>query len=343
MSQQLIFTEQPIVELQNIIGRLLPSAVLILTDENTFHYGEAISKKLEGIIFSIEPGEKQKNLQTIDRLWQQWLDLGIDRHALLINVGGGVVTDLGGFAASCYKRGIRYINVPTSLLGQVDAAFGSKTGCNLGGVKNSIGTFWPAEAVLFSTAYLNSLPIRELESGKAEILKHGLIADSLLWYDASALRPGECPTADLIQRAVQVKLEITTRDPFEKGERQLLNFGHSFGHAIESASHQSEFPLLHGEAIILGLCAEIELSATAGMLNAELAVVLQSKLKSLFKGIPVSIAFEELLPFMVNDKKNFHGHRMVLLKEVGEAEWNKLVEVETLQQVWNKFLEWWNS
>lgn len=343
MSQQLIFTEHPIDELHNLLGRLKPSAVLVLTDENTFHYGELISRKLDGIIFCVESGEKQKNLQSIERLWQQWLDLGIDRHALLINVGGGVITDLGGFAASCYKRGIRYVNVPTSLLGQVDASFGGKTGCNLGGVKNSIGTFWPAEAVLFSAFYLKSLPVRELESGKAEILKHGLIADPCLWHDASALRPGQCPNADLIQRAVQVKLEITTRDPFEKGERQLLNFGHSFGHAIEAASHQSTFPLLHGEAIILGLGAEIELSVSGGWLNAETAILLQSKLKSLFQGIRASASFEELLPFMRNDKKNFHGYRMVVLKQVGEAEWNKLVEEETLRQVWYKFSAWWNS
>lgn len=343
MSQQLIFTEHPIDELHNLVGLLKPSVVLVLTDENTFRYGEAISKNLDGIIFCIESGEKQKNLQSVERLWQQWLDLGIDRQALLINVGGGVITDLGGFAASCYKRGLRYINVPTSLLAQVDAAFGGKTGCNLGGVKNSIGTFWLAEAVLFSAFYLNSLPVRELESGKAEMIKHGLIADPLLWQDVSTLRPGQCPNADLIQRAVQVKLEITTRDPLEKGERQLLNFGHSFGHAIEAASHQSTFPLLHGEAIILGLAAEIELSAAVGMLKAELAIVLQSKLKSLFQGLHISTTFEELLPFMINDKKNFHGHRMVLLKEVGEAEWNKLVEVETLHRVWNKFLAWWNS
>jgi 3-dehydroquinate synthase len=342
MNQQLIFTDELESALKALVHGLQPSVVVFLADENTAIHAQPLVKALDGSLFTVPAGEQNKGIRNAENIWQAWLDIGLDRHALLINVGGGMVTDLGGFLAATYKRGIRYINVPTSLLAQVDAAFGGKTGINLHHIKNAIGAFHQAEAVLFSRFLLQTLPVRELESGKAEMLKHGLIADKGLWLDMLSLKPGEIPENVLIQKAVGIKAEITARDPFETGERKLLNFGHTIGHALESLAMESTTPLLHGEAIVLGMLAEIEVSVQLGVLAAETALAIQLDLKRLFPHLKAEFQFENWLPFVLNDKKN-QGNRVLftLLHEVGAASYNKAVETYQMQEAWRKLQQEW--
>lgn len=342
MNQQLIFTDELESALKALLHGLQPAALVFLADENTAQHARKLAQQLDGSLFILPPGEQTKMISSAEHIWQSWLNIGLDRHAILINVGGGMITDLGGFLAATYKRGIRYINVPTSLLAQVDAAFGGKTGINLNHVKNAIGAFHQPEAVLFSRALLETLPLRELEAGKAEMLKHGLIADKQLWEDMLTVQRGEIPSNELIQKAVSIKAEIAASDPFERGERKLLNFGHTIGHALESLSMESETPLLHGEAIILGMLAEIEISAQLKCLSGETAKSIQGELRRLFPQLKANYTFESWLPFVQNDKKN-EGNRVLftLLFDIGEATYNKAVEADQLEQAWRKLQAEW--
>lgn len=342
MNQQLIFTDELESAIKALIHGLQPSAIVFLADENTAQHARALVQRVDGSLFVLPAGEQHKVISSAEHIWQSWLDIGLDRHALLINVGGGMITDLGGFLAATYKRGIRYINVPTSLLAQVDAAFGGKTAINLHHVKNAIGAFHQPEAVFFSRALLETLPVRELEAGKAEMLKHGLIADKQLWEAMLKVRSGEIPESQLIQKAVSIKAEIAAADPFELGERKLLNFGHTIGHALESLAMESETPLLHGEAIILGMLAEIELSAQLKCLAVESAKSIQGELRRLFPQLKADYTFENWLPFVLNDKKN-EGKRVLftLLFDIGEATYNKAVEADQLEQAWRKLQAEW--
>lgn len=342
MNQQLIFTDELESALKALLHGLQPSAVVFLADENTAQHAQPLVQAVDASLFTLPAGEDQKIIRNAEHIWQSWLDIGLDRHALLVNVGGGMITDLGGFLAATYKRGIRYINVPTSLLAQVDAAFGGKTGVNLHHIKNAIGAFHQPEAVLFSRNLLNTLPLRELEAGKAEMLKHGLIADKSLWEAMLAVRPGEIPDSALIQQAVQIKAEIAARDPFEMGERKLLNFGHTIGHALESVSLESTSPLLHGEAVVLGMLAEIELAVVLGAFSPKTALTIQANLRRLYPHLKPEYAFEQWQPFLLNDKKN-QGKRILftLLHEVGAASYNKAVDTEQIALAWTKLQQQW--
>jgi 3-dehydroquinate synthase len=335
MNQQLIFTNELYEALEQQIHGLPLSAIIVLADENTSRYAAPLAKKTGGSLFTIPAGESQKSLATAEKIWQSWLEIGLDRHALLVNVGGGMITDLGGFLAATYKRGIRYINIPTSLLAQVDAAYGGKTGVNLGHIKNAIGCFHQPEAVFFSQELLHSLPVRELESGKAEMLKHALIADESLWPELLEVMPGALPGSDLIKRSVEVKTTIVARDPYETGERKLLNFGHTIGHALESVAIDSEKPLLHGEAVLLGMLAETELAASLGLLPVEKAMQIQTGLRHLFPQLIPDQPFESWEVYLDNDKKN-KGNRIlfVLLTDIGAAVYDKAVDKQQVREAW---------
>ena len=207
-------------------------------------------------IIEIEDGEINKNFETCSGVWNALSELGADRKSLLINLGGGVVTDLGGFVASTFKRGIRYINVPTTLLSMVDASVGGKTGVDLGNLKNQIGVINQPEMVLIISSFLKTLPKDEMRSGLAEILKHGLISSEEYWNKANALSELTLEDLDdLIEESVEIKKEVVTQDPFEKNIRKTLNYGHTLGHAIESycLTSKSREKLLHGEAVAIGM------------------------------------------------------------------------------------------
>ena len=305
-------------ELKQIFDKA--SKVFILTDENVAPFWlPEVAHWLHcdsAVDIIIKPGEQYKNLQTVQRIWKTLMKHHVDRNALLINLGGGVITDLGGFAASTYKRGIKFINMPTTLLAMVDAAIGGKTGIDFGGGKNQIGTFAKAEEVLVYPVVLTTLPQRELLSGVAEMLKYGFIADSNL------LNVNVNNYKQYITRCGEIKREIVANDPTEKGLRKVLNFGHTLGHAIESHCLTTDHPLLHGEAVAMGMAAALWLSVKKLGLDVSILQSYEKQLADLLSEVDVSLSendVEPILGYLALDKKN-KGQKpqFVLLEAVGK-------------------------
>lgn len=320
------------------------SSCIVLADSNTHHHCLAdLLASCEALnsaeIIEIDAGESSKDLEIASGIWEALLEFGTDRHACLLNLGGGMITDLGGFVASTFKRGIPYIHIPTSLLAMVDAAIGGKTGINLSGSKNQVGTFAHPVAIVTCTAFLRTLPERELRSGMAEMLKHGLIADldhftqltQLHLLDVVKLEP-------LIRRSAEIKNAIVKADFRESGQRQVLNFGHTTGHALESAMAKRDTPLLHGEAVALGLICALHLSVKLLHLDAEFAssaAASISRLVPLPTGRMVSITPETLWPLMQTDKKNRDGQvQFVLLEAPGQPRYHQIVDYDSFAEAW---------
>ena len=304
------------------------SKVFILTDENVAQFWlpeiEYWLNCKNAVEIVIKAGEQHKNLQTVQRIWKTLMKHHADRNALLINLGGGVVTDLGGFAASTYKRGIKFVNVPTTLLAMVDAAIGGKTGIDFGDAKNQIGTFAEAEEVLINPVFLETLPERELCSGLAEMLKYGFISDAKL------LEINLENYQDFILRAGEIKREIVAKDPTEKGLRKVLNFGHTIGHAIESHCLTTDYPLLHGEAVALGMAAALWISMRQCGLDEKVLKDYEKQLPMLLSEAEIRLSeadIEPIMSFLIHDKKNMGDKpQFVLLEAVGKPVWN--VEIE---------------
>jgi len=289
------------------------SKLFVLTDENTLSccwpkMAAACPLLNEAHMLEIDPGDDNKCLEIAGQLWSCLLETKADRNALIINLGGGVITDLGGFVASAYKRGIAYINIPTTLMAQTDAAIGGKTGINHDRIKNVVGTFHPPKTTLICPVFLETLEYEELLSGLAEMLKHGLIADKTLWNDLVNINPKELINrADLIGRSIAVKTYITTEDPHEKGIRKLLNAGHTIGHAIESQAVAKGKPLSHGRAVAMGMAFESTLALAKGLLTQDENSEIQTVLNSFFGPPDLSeLTTEDLMQFVLNDKKNQH-------------------------------------
>lgn len=287
-------------------------------------------------------GEGVKTWASIEQIWNFLLQAKTDRQALLVNLGGGAVCDAGGFAASTFKRGIDFVHIPGTLLSMVDASVGGKTGINLGGVKNVVGTFTQPRAVCIHTPLLQSLPKRQLLSGYAEMIKHGLVADELHLQNvlhAFWEEEGGIPPTQLIRDSINIKAAIVERDPLESGERKLLNFGHTVGHALESYfADQPGKEVLHGEAVAAGMLAEMYISVHSvwaqgvsqdvyGETQQTLGLIGQAAL-------PVEEwMFPALIEKMGNDKKN-EGARigMTLLETFGRGIWGQTVSVELLKE-----------
>mgnify|MGYP000144422043 CR=1 FL=1 len=283
----------------------------------------------------VEAGESSKSVEVLNQLWEALSELKADRSSLLVNVGGGVITDLGGFLASTYMRGIDFINFPTSLLAQVDASVGGKTGINLGHSKNRIGLFQEPLFTGIWNFFLESLSQVERLSGFAEMLKHGLVSDKNHWQelcDFSVL--SEHPNSALIQKSVEIKSEIVKSDFRELGLRKILNFGHSIGHAYESLSLEKDIPLPHGFAIAHGMMAEAILSSKyLGLPEKDMNEIV-FQMQSKFPEIPFDYEADELMDFIKGDKKNIEGKlNFSLLSSMGKAEFNVLVEEEDVINV----------
>ena len=309
------------------------SKVFILTDENVAPFWLPETEYWLGCENAVEiilrPGEKYKNLQTVQQVWKTLLKHHADRNALLVNLGGGVITDLGGFAASTYKRGIKFINIPTTLLAMVDAAIGGKTGIDFGGGKNQIGTFAEAEEVIIDPVFLETLPEREIRSGMAEMLKYGFIAD------ANLLNVNLENYQQYITQCGEIKREIVAQDPTEKGLRKILNFGHTIGHAIESHSLTTDCPLLHGEAVALGMIAALWLSVKQCGLDEKVLQDYEKKLPILLSEAELNLTEADVAPilsYLALDKKN-KGEKaqFVLLEVVGKPVWDMEVEPELVK------------
>ena len=310
----------------NDLSQILPltegySSVFILTDDNTFkHCFPLLPEELKSVDpLILRAGEQSKNIENCSIIWQALTERNADRHSLLINLGGGMITDIGGFAAGTYKRGIDFINIPTSLLCMVDAAIGGKTGIDFGSYKNQIGIFQKAKQVIINNDFLGTLPEREFKSGYAEILKYGLIADRYLWHMLKEVPTDSEELNVFISRCIEIKMDITNEDPLETGRRKLLNFGHTIGHAIEGLSNEKNLGVLHGEAIAAGMMVESYLSRAKGELSEPDFLEIINKIKQFC--YPASIeglSIEELLGFIHQDKKNYHNEiRFSLLKNIG--------------------------
>lgn len=327
------------LSLDALIKDLIPSKIFVLTDENTQKYCFPLfAKKLKGSIL-LEPliipaGEEHKNIASCLKLWEQLSEKGGDRNSLLINLGGGVITDLGGFVAATFKRGIAFVNIPTSLLAMVDAALGGKNGVDLGYLKNQIGTIVNPEMVLVDIEFLGTLPKKHLISGFAEMLKHGLIYSRKYWdkLKTSNLQD-KSEFESLIWESIEIKNEIVASDPLETGRRKILNYGHTLGHAIEShfLKHK-EKPLLHGEAIAIGLILESFISHHIfGFPMADLKEV-STVVNSFFS----KISFDEsdikaIIDLLIFDKKNRNGKVLfVLLEGFGKAHTGCVVSNELI-------------
>ncbi len=302
--------------------------VFLLLDENVleFCYPKLLAicpalKKAE--VIEIESGEAQKNIDIATQLWEMLTQHQATRKSLWINLGGGVVSDLGGFVAATYKRGIDFVQIPTTLLAQVDASVGGKQAIDFLDYKNQIGVFAMPKAVFIHADFLDTLPDNHLLAGFMEMVKHALILDKAYWQDLQHLQIDTvADLLPLIQRSVEIKQSVVAQDPTELGLRKCLNFGHTFGHALETLLMHSENPLLHGEAVGLGMILETKLSAHLGFLpQAEATAIIAYLEKRLAHLLPIleKIDIQALLPLLLQDKKNTNTEQIsfVLLKGIG--------------------------
>lgn len=299
------------------------SQLAVLVDKNTRTHCLPLVHELLGqhVTIEVPSGEEHKNMETCSAIWQTLTAHAFDRKGLLINLGGGVIGDMGGFCAATYKRGIRFVNIPTTLLAQVDASVGGKLGIDFMGFKNHIGLFQEPEKVLISPGFLQTLPRRELYSGYAEVLKHALITDKEHWQQLHA-KPDSLDFISVVTQSVQIKQRIVMQDPEENGLRKILNFGHTIGHAVESYMlEKGTSKLLHGEAIAVGIVAEAYLSAKkCGMPQHELEEI-EQKIMAVYGYIPLNKdALKDIASLALQDKKNEDKKiKAVLLDKIGEA------------------------
>ncbi len=324
----------------SLIDLIEYTKIVIVADRNV---PKSLVDKLKGalptenLVVSLDSGEQNKDLITVQKIWEALANFECDRKSLVINVGGGVIGDIGGFAASTFMRGIDFLQIPTTLLAQVDASIGGKVGINSRGVKNLVGTFQQPVAVIIDIDALASLPKREFISGFAEIIKHGLIADDKYFQLVTSKKPQEFPQKELIEiieKSCQIKADIVTRDEKENGCRKLLNFGHTIGHAAESLSQETNKPLLHGEAISIGMAVEGKLSRLLGLLSDEDYKILEQSL--ITAGLPTSLGLpvDEVLKKIKSDKKNIKGEtKFTLLEGIGKGVINQTVDESVIRKV----------
>ena len=319
MKQNLIFTNDVEGALQRLTAASGSNMTVFVADVNTASFVQGNDR-----LITIPDGDAGKSLATVCRVWDAMEDYGVTRHSLIVNVGGGVVTDLGGFAAATFKRGVRFINVPTTLLGAVDAAVGGKTGFNYNGLKNEIGAFAPASDVIISTCYFDTLPVEEVKSGYAEVIKHAMLSDHdeflrLLEHDFNSPIDHD-NLLERLRRSVQVKVDIVARDPNEQGDRKALNLGHTVGHAFESLAAKRGKPVPHGYAVAWGLVTEAVLSHILLKFPSEDVHRLGNFVRDNYQDFPFTCDdYDDLLDLMRHDKKSRDGEiSCTLLAAIGD-------------------------
>jgi 3-dehydroquinate synthase len=303
------------------------SKVAILVDENTKRDCLFKLPQIENaLIIEIKSGEEYKNISTCNFIWEQLTINNFDRNALLINLGGGVIGDIGGFCAATYKRGLEFIHIPTTLLAMVDASVGGKLGIDFKGFKNQIGLFNNPKAVFISSEFLETLEESELKSGFAEVVKHALISDNSLWVKIKNTPFTDLDWEDITDTSVQIKNKIVLADPFEKGERKKLNFGHTFGHAIESYYLEKRTPISHGEAVFMGMILEAEISDLSETNKNEIKNYILSNF-----ALPYTPNKTYLHKFLLNDKKNQNEKiNFTLLNGIGNCSIDNLFSINEL-------------
>lgn len=332
--------------LRSLVAEGSYTKIAVLVDNNTYRH--CLPYFLQNIDFEvvaieIPAGELHKSLETCRFIWSEMMRLGLDRRSLLINLGGGVVGDMGGFCAATYLRGIDFVQVPTTLLSQVDASVGGKVAIDFNGVKNSIGVFQNPKTVLVDPTFLKTLPLTEIRSGFAEVFKHALIADAEQWHNLQQINDlMVVDWAALLASSLSIKKRIVEEDPMEKSIRKTLNFGHTIGHAVESISlgiadqslitnHQS---LLHGEAVALGIICESWLSHKLLRLSAAELDEIVAFVKRFYPPYPLSEKdFPPIFDLMKKDKKNLGGRiNFTLLPAIGEARIDQFCEVGVIEE-----------
>ena len=327
--------------LNSLIENNKYSKVSVLVDDNTKKFCLDVFKQIinkEISIIKINSGEEFKNLSTVTKIWNEMTTQNMDRKSLLINLGGGVITDMGGFAANTFKRGIDFINIPTTLLSMVDASVGSKTGINFNNLKNQIGTFADPKLVVIDEKYLETLSEREVKSGYAEIFKHSLISASIfnLLLENQQLYYNE----EIINNSIQIKNKIVLDDKFEQNIRKNLNFGHTIGHALESYFLNKENKLTHGEAITIGMICESFMSNKIFNLDLELVKKIKNHLLRIFPKVNLQHEnYDEIINLMSFDKKNHLDKlKFVLLKDLGIVEIDVEVSENLIKESFDFYL-----
>lgn len=307
------------------------SKIGILIDENTKTLCLPILIKEQpclkkSLIIEIKSGEDKKNIKTCNYIWEELLNNNFERDALLINLGGGVIGDIGGFCAATFKRGIDFMHIPTTLLAMVDATIGGKLGVDINGLKNSIGLFKNPASVIINPMFIKTLEEDQLKFGLSEVVKHALIADIELWKHLVKTNIEDFIWEDIITHSILIKNKIVINDFKEEGERKKLNFGHTYGHAIESYYLLKETPILHGQAIILGILMESKMSELNTLEKNEITSYILSNYE-----LPHSPPKDQLISLMLNDKKNKQGRiNFSLLKGIGDCSINNLFNADEL-------------
>ncbi len=325
------------------------SKLFVLVDENTlkYCYPQLVSRIPafeEAEIIEIDSGEQSKNIEVCLQIWEALGEYNADRQSLIINLGGGVIGDMGGFIASVFKRGIGFINIPTTLLSQVDASIGGKTGIDLNNLKNEIGLFCNPQAVFIDTAFLRTLDERQLLSGFAEIIKHALIADADYWKKIKKTNIHDFEKFDaLIETSLRIKNKFVQEDPFDKGIRKALNFGHTVGHAVETyfLEQNGQEYFLHGEAIAVGMICEAYISnRTAKLPDSELKDI-TSFILPRFTTIKLQeTALDRIIELMAHDKKNEKEQiHFSLISSIGKCIINKTASQDLIKESLKYYLE----
>lgn len=347
MKQRVIISKQLQTDLAEAIAECEHDRIFVLVDETTNKLCWSLVKDYlclkDAQTIIIGATDRRKNLDTLVHVWESLQQGKATRHSLLINLGGGMVTDLGGFAASTYKRGINFINIPTTLLAMVDASVGGKTGFNFGGLKNEIGVFNDAEFVLLDTNWLQTLDEENIRSGYAEMLKHGLIADDTMWAELinfNIAQPNLHQLAFMLDKSVRIKERIVAEDPHEKGIRKALNLGHTFGHAFESWAMKRQ-PILHGYAVAFGLIAELYLATTQTDFPTERMRQTVNFIRSYYGSLPITCNdYPELIELMHHDKKNRGNEiNVTLLGGIGDIRIDQTITEEDIKEALDFFRE----
>lgn len=340
--------ENFIEELNQAIGEQTSDSIFVLVDENTQKFCLPVALQSEKLkdshLICIPSGDENKNIESAVEIWKYLSENGATRKSLMINLGGGMITDIGGFTASTFKRGIRYINVSTTLLGAVDAATGGKTGINFDGLKNEIGVFAPAETVLINIDFFKTLDDANLRSGYAEMLKHALIDTREEWERVLKFNLDEIDFGqlkDLLNRSFKIKERIVEVDPFEANIRKALNLGHTFGHAFESWSYKVKRPALHGYAVMWGLLCELYLSFIKLNFPKDDLLRLKYLMKEYYGTFEFSCKdYEALFELMTHDKKNESKEiNFTLLADIGDIHINQTATKEEIFECFDFFRE----
>lgn len=323
------------------------SKTAVLVDENTYKNCYPLFSVLPvHSTIKIKSGEEQKNLKTATKIWQSLTDKEFDRKGLMINLGGGVIGDMGGFCAATYKRGISFVQIPTTLLSMVDASVGGKLGIDFNGFKNHIGVFNQPDAVYIFPGFLRTLDRKEVRSGFAEVIKHCLIRDKskfeeILKITIEDINNPHFDWSDLIKHSIEIKAKVVTEDPKEAGLRKILNFGHTLGHAVETYFLNLEHKLLHGEAIAIGMITEAFLSYKRNMISEADLQKIQNYILKIYGKVEITSAqINEIVPLTLQDKKNSHGKvKFSLIREIGNCDFDIEINADQMTEALHYYIQ----